>query len=78
MDPEWQAKGTCITNLKNFMESNFLSRVEGRGFHVEGEGTISRVTFFFPIFFLEKVIIDAINVIKTNKKNLTHSPLNRP
>ena len=34
----------------------------------------SRVTFFFPIFFfffLEKVIIDAINVIKTNKKNLT-------
>ena len=31
----------------------------------------SRVTFFFPIFFfLEKVIIDAINVIKTNKKNL--------
>ena len=30
-----------------------------------------RVTFFFPIFFfLEKVIIDAINVIKTNKKNL--------
>ena len=31
----------------------------------------SRVTFFFPkFFFLEKVIIDAINVIKTNKKNL--------
>ena len=31
----------------------------------------SRVTFFFSkIFFLEKVIIDAINVIKTNKKNL--------
>ena len=29
-----------------------------------------RVTFFFPIFFLEKVIIDAINVIKTKKKNL--------
>ena len=31
-----------------------------------------RVTFFFPIFFffLEKAIIDAINVIKTNKKNL--------
>ena len=30
----------------------------------------SRVTFFFSKFFLEKVIIDAINVIKTNKKNL--------
>ena len=58
------------------MESIFLSRVEGREFHVEGEGTKSRVegniffsNFFF--FFLEKVIIDAINVIKTNKKNLT-------
>ena len=53
-------------------ESIFLSRVEGRGFHVEGEGTMSRVegNIFFPIFFLEKVIIDAINVIKTNKKNL--------
>ena len=34
-----------------------MSRVEGN-------------IFFFPIFFfLEKVIIDAINVIKTNKKN---------
>ena len=55
------------------MESIFLSRVEGRGFHVEGEGTKSRVegNIFFPFFFLEKVIIDAINVIKTNKKNLT-------
>ena len=56
------------------MESIFLSRAEGRGFHVEGEGTMSRVEgniFFFPFFFvLEKVIIDAINVIKTNKKNL--------
>ena len=54
-------------------ESIFLSRVEGRGFHVEGEGTKSRVEgniFFFQFFFLEKVIIDAINVIKTNKKNL--------
>ena len=33
----------------------------------------SRVTFFFSnffYFFLEKVIFDAINVIKTNKKNL--------
>ena len=46
------------------MESIFLSRVEGRGFHVEGEGTKSRVEG--NIFFLEKVIIDAINVIKTN------------
>ena len=56
------------------MESIFLSRVEGRGFHVEAEGTMSRVegnSFFFQkFFFLEKVIIDAINVIKTNKKNL--------
>ena len=50
-----------------------MSRVEGRGFHVEGEGAMSRVEdniFFFQNFFLEKVIIDAINVIKTNKKNL--------
>ena len=31
----------------------------------------ARVTFFFSkMFILEKVIIDAINVIKTNKKNL--------
>ena len=48
--------------------------VEGRRFHVEGEGTMSRVEgiiFFFQLFFfLEKVTIDAINVIKTNKKNL--------
>ena len=53
-------------------ESIFLSRVEGRGFHVEGEGAMSRVegNIFFSNFFLEKVIIDAINVIKTNKKNL--------
>ena len=34
---------------------------------MEGEGAMSRVTFYFWIFFLEKVIIDAINVIKTNK-----------
>ena len=34
-----------------------MSRVEGN-------------IFFFQNFFLEKVIIDAINVIKTNKKNL--------
>ena len=34
-----------------------MSRVEGN-------------MFFFQFFFLEKVIFDAINVIKTNKKNL--------
>ena len=47
------------------------SRVEGRGFHVEGEGTKSRAEgniFFSNFVFLDKVIIDAI--IKTNKKNL--------
>ena len=53
------------------IESIFLSRVEGRGFHVEGEGTMSRVEgnifFFAKKNFFEKVIIDAI---KTNKKNL--------
>ena len=51
-----------------------MSRVEGRGFHVEDEGAMSRVegNIFFSnfFFFLEKVIIDEINVIKTNKKNL--------
>ena len=45
-------------------ESIFLSRVEGRGFQVEGEGSMSRVEgnlFFFQIFFfLEKVTIDAL------------------
>ena len=52
--------------------------VEGRGSRVEGSMSRarvprrgSRVTYFFPIFFfLEKVIIDAINVIKANNKNL--------
>ena len=45
-------------------ESIFLSRVEG-------SMSRARVTFFFSnFFFLEKVIIDTINVIKTNKKNL--------
>ena len=52
-------------------ESIFLSRVEGRRFHVEGEGTMSRVEGnIFSNFFLEKLIIDAINVMKTNKENL--------
>ena len=38
------------------------SRVEGRGFHVEGEGTMSRVEgkIFFPILFLEKVKINVL------------------
>ena len=37
-------------------ESIFLSRVEGRGFHVEGEGTMSRVegNIIFPIFLFGK------------------------
>ena len=69
--------GLVLQNTKKYIlcshKSIFLSRVEGRGFHAKGEGTKSRVEgniFFFQIFFLEKVIIDAINVIKTNKKNL--------
>ena len=61
--------GSTITCLLLFMyitkrESIFLSRVEGRGFHVEGHGSMSRVEgnlFFFQIFFLlEKVTIDAL------------------
>ena len=46
------------------------SRVEGSMPRARVPCRGSRVTFFFQIFFLEKVIIDAINVIKTNKKNL--------
>ena len=41
----------------NHDESIFLSRVEGRGFHVEGEGTMSRVEgyiFFSNFFFFGK------------------------
>ena len=40
-----------------FVESIFLSRVEGRGFQVEGEGSMSRVEgnlFFFQNFFFWK------------------------
>ena len=41
---------------------------------MEGEGAMSRVegniSFFQIFFFFEKVITDAINDIKTNKKNL--------
>ena len=63
------AKQAELGTLK--IESIFLSRVEGRGFHVEGEGTMSRVEGnILSNFFLEKLIIDAINVMKTNKKNL--------
>ena len=62
----------------NGKESRYASLSFCRGSRVEGsmsrvEGTMSRVEgniFFFQFFFLEKVIIDAINVIKTNKKNL--------
>ena len=68
-----QAVKHLLTWMPETFESIFLSRVEGRGFHVEVEGAMSRVegnTFFFQNVFLERVIIDAINVIKTNKKNL--------
>ena len=40
------------------------ARVPCRVSRVEGN------IFFSKMLFLEKVIIDAINVIKTNKKNL--------
>ena len=66
----------CVTKYKKiyFVFTQVYLFVEGRGFHAEGEGTKSRVEgniFFFPkFFFWEKVIIDAINGIKTNKKNL--------
>ena len=52
-------------------ESIFLSRVEGRGFHVEGEGTMPRVEgniFFSNFFFSEKQKTNRKN--KKNKKNL--------
>ena len=46
-------------------ESIFLSRVEGAMSRARVACRGSRVTFlFFQFFFLEKVIIDAINVIK--------------
>ena len=52
-------------------ESIFLSRVEGSMSRVRVPCRGSRVTFFFSklFFFFEKVIIDSINVIKTNKKD---------
>ena len=58
-----------VKKLHNY-ESIFLSRVEGSMSRARVPCRGSRVTFFFQNFFLEKVIIDAINVIKTNKKNL--------
>ena len=62
-----------VINVHSSLSADVNGRVEGRGFHVEGEGAMLRVEgniFFCNFFFLEKVIIDAINVIKTNKKNL--------
>ena len=50
-------KDVPYTRHRILFESIFLSRVEGN-------------IFFSTFFFLEKVIIDAINVIKTDKKNL--------
>ena len=45
--------------------------VEGRGFHVEGEGAMSRVDIiFFSKIFFGKGNNRSINVIKTNKNNL--------
>ena len=51
-------------------ESIFLSRVEGRGLQVEGEGSMSRVEgniFFSNFFFFGK---GNNRCIKKNKKNL--------
>ena len=49
-------KDVPYTRHRILFESIFLSRVEGRGFHVEGEGTMSRVegNIFFPFFFFWK------------------------
>ena len=58
-----------LSNCVISLVQQSLSFVEGRGSRVPCQG--ARVTFFFSKhFFVEKVIIDAINVIKTNKKNL--------
>ena len=54
----------------SFQESIFLSRVEGRGLQVEGEGSMSRVEgniFFSNFFFFGK---GNNRCIKKNKKNL--------
>ena len=39
----------------HLVESIFLSRVEGRGFHVEGRGAMSRVICFH--FFFKCVVV---------------------
>ena len=61
MLPPWNLIYKATTR-KHFLskteKSIFLSRVE------------SSIFVFPKFFFSEKVIIDAINVIKTNKKNL--------
>ena len=57
--------------LRGHVESIFLSRVEGSMSRARVPCWGSRVTFFFPkTSFFEKVIIDAINVIKTNTEGL--------
>ena len=51
-DPNLRSTVSLRSRRRN--ESIFLSRVEGRGFHVAGEGTMSRVEgniFFFQFFF---------------------------
>ena len=61
----------CDSVGVNIFESIFLSRVEGRGFQVEGEGSMSRVegNLFFSKFFF---FFGKGNnrCIKKNKKNL--------
>ena len=63
-------KYACMISAR---ESIFLKRVEGLGFHVEGEGIMSRVegNIFFPIFFFGKGNNRCNQChIKTNEKNL--------
>ena len=54
---DWQAFDSTLQISHLFGEFIFLSRVEGRGFHVEGEGAMSRVEgniFFFQNLFFGK------------------------
>ena len=73
--PEIAFYGNSCTKIflshRSVNESIFLSRVEGSMSRVRVPCRGSRVTFFFSklFFFFEKVIIDSINVIKTNKKD---------